>query len=54
MPLKKAVEMCLDGFITGSLSLIGLFKFARTYSFYVRVFWIVIRLKTSMTSSLNK
>ena len=33
MHLKKAVEMCLDGFITGSLSLIGLFKLARTYSF---------------------
>ena len=33
IPLKKAVEMCLDGFIIGSLSLIGLLKLARTYSF---------------------
>ena len=33
LPLRKAVEMCLDGSITGSLSLIGLFKLARTYSF---------------------
>ena len=33
LPLIKAVEMCLDGSITDSLSLIGLFKLARTYSF---------------------
>ena len=33
LPFKKAVEMCLDGSITDSLSLIGLLKLARTYSF---------------------
>ncbi|MDC1516534.1 NUDIX hydrolase [Cyclobacteriaceae bacterium] len=33
LPLKKAIEMCLEGSITDSLSLIGLLKLARTYSF---------------------
>ena len=33
LPLKKAVEMCLDCYITDSLSLLGLLKLARTYSF---------------------
>ena len=33
LPLKKAVEMCLDYYITDSLSLLGLLKLARTYSF---------------------
>ena len=33
LPLKKAVEMCLDCYKTDILSLIGLLKLARTYSF---------------------
>ena len=32
IPLKKGIEMCLEGSITDSLSLIGLLKLARTYS----------------------